>query len=375
MAGSGQRFVEQYGKKQEREFLQEGLDLRFFLLRLYHSLWIVVIAALGGAAICAGGYMLYKQINPAAKEYRAETKYYIDFAEDSTGIGYGYYNDYTWNDLMKSDDILPYTLSLLPEGISQETVEMAVVADIISDVRLLTITVTAPDTDTANEIAQATAESLAHYPEVIKEIDSIRVIREDKAEEVVFGDFTKNWCIFGMTAGILLSVFARWIVYCMDFSVYLPKDIEKRFGLSVLGVFYQKKRSGKTGEKECAYGREELDANTAYALKGKEKIAIVTILEPENSEELLGTLKKSDGMKQKEIVYAGSYGKTDYECIRNADAGILCFTYGGKDSKLAERYLSDLKTQDCKITYAILTSADQTMYRRYYWGAGLLMQP
>lgn len=356
--------------EQEREFLQEGMDLRFFLLRLFNSIWIVIIAALLGAAICAGGYLLYKQIHPAAREYRAETKYYIDFAEDSTGIGYGYYNDFTWNDLMRSDDILPYTLSLLPEGISQETVEASVAADIISDVRLLTITVTAGDPELVNEIAQATAKSLVHYPEKIKEIDGIRVIREDAAKEVVFGDFTKNWCFFGMAAGILISVFARWIIYCMDFSVYLPKDIEKRFGLSVLGVFYQSRKSGKEEERESAYGREEWNANAEYMLKGKKKIAVVTILGTENAGELLGMLKEAGSMEQKEIVHAGSYGKTDYECIRSADAGILCFTYGGKDSKLAERYLSDLKKQDCKVTYAILLKADETMYRRYYWGVG-----
>lgn len=356
--------------EQEMEFLREGMDLRFFLLRLFNSIWIVIIAALGGAAICAGGYMIYKQVNPAAREYRAETKYYIDFAEDSTGIGYGYFNDFTWNDFMKSDDILLYTLSLLPEGISKETVETSVVADIISDVRLLTITVTAEDPDMANEIARATAKSLAHYPEKRKEIDGIRVIREDEAKEVVFRDLTKNWCVFGTVTGILISVFARWIIYCMDFSVYLPKDIEKRFGLSVLGVFYQKRKSGKEAERESAYGRGEFDANVDYMLKGKNKIAIVTILETENAEELSGILKEADSMGQKEIIYAGSYGKTDYECIRNADAGILCFTYGGKDSKLAERYLSDLRKQDCEISHAILLGANEIMYRRYYWGVG-----
>ena len=337
--------------EQEREFLQEGMDLRFFLLRLFNSIWIVIIAALGGAAICAGGYLLYKQVNPTAREYRAETKYYIDFAEDSTGIGYGYYNDFTWNDLMKSDDILPYTLSLLPEGISQETVETS-------------------DRETVNMIAQATAKSLIHYPEVIKEIDGIRVIREDAAEEVVFGDLTQNWCFFGMAAGFLISVFARWILYCMDFSVYLPKDIERRFGLSVMGVFYQEKKAGQKEGKESIYGRDEFDANAAYMLKEKEKITIVTVTEPKNEEELLQTLKNAECMSGKELVYAGSYGKTDYECIRKADAGILCFTYGGRDSKLAERYLSDLKKQDCEISYAILLGANETMYRRYYWGVG-----
>jgi len=354
--------------EQERDILQEGMDLRFFLLRLAGSIWIVIVAALGGAAICAGGYTLYKHIHPAAKEYRTETKYYIDFAEDSTGVGYGYYNDFTWNDWMKSDDILPYTLSLLPESISKETVETSVEADIISDVRLLTITVTTSDPEISNEIAQATARSLIHFPEEIKEIDGIRVIRDEEAKEVVFGDLTKNWFFFGMALGILISVFIRWIVYCMDFSVYLPKDIEKRFGLSVLGVFYQKRKSGQNEERESRYGRKEFDDNVSYILREKEKISIVTIMETENADELIQTIKQADSMSRKEIVYAGSYGKTDYESMRNTDAGIICFTYGGKDSKLAERYLSDLEKQNCKIANAILLGADEKMYHRYYWG-------
>ena len=53
----------------EKEILaKEGMDLRFFLLRLLNSIWIVFVAALAGAAICAGGYMLVKLINQTILE-------------------------------------------------------------------------------------------------------------------------------------------------------------------------------------------------------------------------------------------------------------------------------------------------------------------
>lgn len=379
----------------EKEILEkEGLDLRFFLLRLLNSIWIVFVAALAGAAICAGGYMLVKCINPAMKEYSRETKYYIDFAEDSTGIGYGYYNDYTWNDLMKSDDILNYTMSLLPEDISKETVENAVVADIISDVRLLTITVTTSDTDVTNSIADATAKSLVHFPEDIKEIDGIRVIRDEEVKEIIVGDLTKNFGVFGLVFGAVVSLFGICLVYCMDSAVYLPKDIENRFHIPVLGVMYK-----EGNEKEdAADNREEFLANAGYLLKGKRQIALLwlgdnskikTFEQTEDKQQnndvtngqgektvgktaqkIVQVVKDATGVAETEVTEAffADGNVPDYEALRQADAVVGIFSYGGAEGKTAERYLSDLKKQDCELTAAVLCDADRKMYRRYYFG-------
>lgn len=379
----------------EKEILEkEGLDLRFFLLRLLNSIWIVFVAALAGAAICAGGYMLVKCINPAMKEYSRETKYYIDFAEDSTGIGYGYYNDYTWNDLMKSDDILNYTMSLLPEDISKETVENAVVADIISDVRLLTITVTTSDADVTNSIADATAKSLVHFPEDIKEIDGIRVIRDEEVKEIIVGDLTKNFGVFGLVFGAVVSLFGICLVYCMDSAVYLPKDIENRFHIPVLGVMYK-----EGNEKEdAADNREEFLANAGYLLKGKRQIALLwlgdnskikTFEQTEDKQQnndvtngqgektvgktaqkIVQVVKDATGVAETEVTEAffADGNVPDYEALRQADAVVGIFSYGGAEGKTAERYLSDLKKQDCELTAAVLCDADRKMYRRYYFG-------
>lgn len=365
----------------EKEILaEEGLDLRFFLLRLLNSIWIVFVAALAGAAICAGGYTLVKLINPAMREYSRETKYYIDFAEDSTGIGYGYYNDYTWNDLMKADSILNYTMSLLPEDISKETVENAVVADIISDVRLLTITVTTSDAEVTNRIADATVESLVHFPEDIKEIDGIRVIRDEEVKEIVVGDLTKNFAVFGLVFGAMVSLFGLCLVYCMDSSVYLPKDIENRFHIPVLGVLYKK---GNVKE-DIEDNRQELLANAGYLLKGKQQIAVVWLgdkcqnaafeLKEDKQEKAAWkvgqVLKDAMGVEAVEIVEAFCAGGMvpDYEALRQADGIVAVFCYGGADGKTAERYLSDLKKQDCEITAAVLCDADRKLYRKYYFG-------
>lgn len=366
----------------EKEILtEEGADLKFFFLRVWKYMWIVIVAALAGAAICAGGYRLFQRIFPEAKEYKAETKYYIDFAEDSTGIGYGYYNDYTWNDLMKSDAILQYTMELLAETeITQEEVEQAVVADIISDVRLLTITVTCSESGRADRIAEATAKSLAHFPEDIKEIDSIRVIRSDAAEEIVIGDTAKNRGIFGFWFGLFAALFGVCLAVCMDSAVYLPKEIENCFGIPVLGVLYREEDKGRNGETGNSGkgnqddSRMELAENAGYLLKDKKSVAVVDLgCRKKGKEEQKTTtaeqLVREVLAKSEAEIVSDSFGNgkmPDFEMLRKADEIIVLFSYGGVSRKLAERYFSDLRQQDCKITGAIIYGADRKLYYRYY---------
>ncbi len=348
----------------EKEILmEEGMDLRFFFLRVIRKIWIVFVAALTGAAICAGGYKLYQHLNPQEREYRAETKYYIDFAEDSTGIGYGYYNDYTWNDWMKSDAILMYTMELLAAtNITKEEVEEAVVADIISDVRLLTITVTAPFAERADMIAEATAKSLEHFPETIKEIDAIRIIRNDSAKEVYVGEKVKNLCIFGAWAGALTALFVLCLMVCMDVAVYLPAEIEKKFRLPVLGVFYAE---GKTKPGEEEEEEEEFLSNASYLLREKRKIVFVGLGEQIIENKITSVLKKE--LQADVSVDAFAKGNVPaYEKLRSADAVVVCFACGRTNANNAARFLSDLEKQDIKITCAIIYNADRKLYHGYF---------
>jgi len=358
----------------EKEILmEEGVDLKFFFLRVWKYMWIVAVAALSGAAICAGGYRIFQRIFPEAKEFKAETKYYIDFAEDSTGVGYGYYNDYTWNDWMKSDAILQYTMELLAGAeIAQEEVEQAVKADIISDVRLLTITVTCSEKGRADRIADATAKSLAHFPEDIKEIDAIRVIRSDAAKEVVAGDRMKNWGIFGFCFVGIGALLCVCLAVCMDSAVYLPKEMENRFGIPVLGVLYQ-------GQKE-EDSRAELAANAGYLLKDKKRIALVDLNGTEERKketakpaaelvtEVLSEAVECAAEQGLEVaVERFTDGKMpDFEMLRKADAVLVLPAYGRTSRKRIERYFSDFRKQDCKIAGAIITGADRKLYRSYY---------
>lgn len=346
---------------EQDKFMEEEMDWRFFLLRFLNSIWKTVIAALLGAAICAGGHMLYRQAVPTAKQFQAETKLYIDFAEDSTGIGYGYYNDYTWKDLVKSDAVLLYAMELLPENITKETVEGAVEADIISDVRLLTITVTAADAELADSIAEALNLSLKHFPEEIKEIDGIRVIRQDTAKEIAADEKTGNRAIFGAVLGGLLSFFAFWLHFCMDAGIYLPGETEKQLGIPVLGIVY-KKTSEKSKAADEKDNRAELTANVRAVLGDKKEIALIA--GNHAVRELLKDILNNE-CNVSTFFMEEDFAALDYGSIKERDSVVLCIPYGA-NRKQWERLISVLQKQRCKISGVIIIDADDKLYRRYY---------
>lgn len=351
----------QVKKERAREYWEEGLDLKFLLLRLFGRLWAVVAAALAGGILCAGGYTLYRTLFPQAREYRAVTKFYIDFAEDSTGIGYGYYNDFTWNDLLKSDAILGYTMSLLPETVGQETVENAVKADIISDVRLLTITVTAGEERTAGLIMRAQEQSLEHFPEEIKEIDAIRVIRRFDTELTVFDDHTAAWAGTGAAAAAGASLFLFWILFVLDDSVYFPKDFERRYPYKVFGIVYK----GEKSRSESA----RLLANFNRSCADREGLVLLSLRENTSVETAREILSLPGPLfLYEEILESADALEQAFDTMRASGGVLLCLSYGKKDGRETERMLSDLEQQGCRIAGAVLCGADYRMYRRYYLG-------
>ena len=146
---------------QEIKYADAGMDMKRILLCFMRRLWIVPLAAAIGAL---AGFLIYEAarvVPESEREYRAVAKVYLDFAPDETGEVYQAYNGYTWNDLMTTDPILDVTMRYLPQDYTKEEVAAATKAEILSDLRLLTITVTAHDRERCGAILEATGRSLA----------------------------------------------------------------------------------------------------------------------------------------------------------------------------------------------------------------------
>ena len=318
------------------------MDLKRLGLLGLRKIWMVLLAALTGALAGCACYLVVHVVYAPAREYEAVGKLYIDFAEKSTGEAYQYYNGYTWDDLMKTDPILKYTMTLLPEGYREDAVRDAVTAEILTDIRLLTITVRTHDPLQTREILDATEQSLVHFATTMKELDQITVYRTTEPEAVIFDLQTgRVAAVCGVLCG-LAALLVLFLYYAMDDTIYLPEDIPQRYGLPVLGVL--------------GWREEELQANMNYRYPG-EKVGLLLLEETgENFPEVSAnpeTVRLSDGIQ--------IYGK-----LRGFDKVLVEVPCGQKNGKQLQYLLEQLKLQDCPADGVILSNGDQKLLDQYY---------
>lgn len=318
------------------------MDLKRLGLLGLRKIWMVLLAALTGALAGCACYLVVHVVYAPAREYEAVGKLYIDFAEKSTGEAYQYYNGYTWDDLMKTDPILKYTMTLLPEGYREDAVRDAVTAEILTDIRLLTITVRTHDPLQTREILDATEQSLVHFATTMKELDQITVYRTTEPEAVIFDLQTGRVAVVCAVLCTLIALLLLFLYYAMDDTIYLPEDIPQRYGLPVLGVL--------------GWREEELQANMNYRYPG-EKVGLLLLEETgENVPEVAAnpeTVRLSDGMQ--------IYGK-----LRGFDKVLVEVPCGQKNGKQLQHLLEQLKLQDCPADGVILSNGDQKLLDQYY---------
>jgi capsular polysaccharide biosynthesis protein len=368
-------------------YKNEILNLRSFYLRLIGKIWLLPAAVIIGAT---AGFIIYFLTNVVwgpAREYTSRSKLYLNFAVDEKGDVYNYYNGYTWNELMTTDDILNGIMDHLKsegvqelaegsqtrgsmKGITRKEVSDSVTAAIPSDIRLLVITVTHSDPELVTAILKACDSSLLRYGEKRDAFSSIELLQEDdSAELIIYTDRTLTAVITGAVLAVLILICLGLLMQAMDDAAYVPEDLEKRYNVPVLGVL---PRRGM--ELTARFDNELKDSFRQMAGKRK-NVALVCA---SASESLTDAKKVLDQLK--DIIKAGSdFDSTviiplplpgeDPEAFRqtdNCDGAILAVEAGKHSGALAEHTLSQLSRHECPVLGMILTGTDIRFLRRYY---------
>lgn len=317
----------------DREWMKEGIDVKLTLLLYRKKVWISLLWALAGGLLAGGLYFIVHVLYAPAREYEAVSKLYLTFAADDDGEAYQYYNGYTWNDLMKTEPILDKVMEGLPEGTDREWIKDTIAADILSDIRLLTITVRTHDGAEAGRIIRAAEDALVRFGQEMVEFEKIEVIEHGQAALVVVENETFRAVAAGLVVGFLLSLAALALGRVLDDSLYVPSDFEKRYPYPVLGAVF-------AGE------RMEEDSRL------QEHVEMV-------SGETAGILYVDTGRQDVRIPPEG----------RAADMGlILQIPCGSGNGKLLERWVREAETCGCRILGAVFTEADKSLYRLYFIG-------
>jgi len=316
--------------------MQEGMDLKRLFLLTVRKIWIVLLAAAAGALVGCACYLVVHVVFAPQREYEAVSKLYIDFEERSTGEAYQYYNGYTWDDLMKTDPILKYTMTLLPQDYEEELVRDSITAEILTDIRLLTITVRTHDPEQTEEILAATEQSLIHFASVMRELEQITVFRTTQPALVVFELQTLRVAALCAALCAIAAFLLLLLFYALDDAIYLPLDAVQRYGIPVLGV--------------RGWHEEELQLALEYRYQNKayeDKIRIVAYDE------------------------CISPSAEFYEDLRKSELIVLEIPCGRKIGKALQHVLEQLRLQDCPVDGLILYDADCKLLNQYYFNENI----
>lgn len=316
---------------QEIKYADAGMDMKKLMLCFIRKIWLVLLAAIIGATLGGLIYEISHIVPESEREYRAVAKIYLDFAADETGEVYQAYNGYTWNDLMATDPILNGIMLNLSEDYTREEVVGAIKAEILSDLRLLTITFTTHNPDRCNAIVHAAEESLVELGNTAKEFRQIEVIQTTEAALVVADSRTVQAVLVGLVTAVLLMLIGMMLYYVLDDRILVASDLKQVTDLPFIGY---------AGAEEKMNG--EYESNLAYLCGQTGNIEVLAVSQNDTiSQERWEELCASDG-----VVIAVHYGK-----VHAAFAGYI---------------IEQLGIRGCRLVGTAIADADGKFLRRYY---------
>lgn len=374
--------------EKNEEYLNRGMDLKRLVLYLQKRLWLLIMLIVLGATCGGVTYQVMRSMKMPV-EYKAVSKLYISFDHDENGEVYQYYNGYTWNDLLDSDPIVDLVMKELP-GYEKSDVRESTTAEILSDIRLLTITVRGDNEKFVREIRNAVENGLKEFAKNSDELEQIKVIRSTMPERVYWDNRTTSACVTGAAALGVLALFIIGFHYVMDESMYVQEDVEKKYKMPALGILTR-------NQKGLQPYAGELKANIRYAMGDNRTLAVVDMdnhadvrgleLERLLNREETDIMGSSGGVKEeedfgwykaktKEVQEKGEWEITAFgenilseeECrkIRETGAVILLLPFGKDVGRKTSRILTLLNNQDCNIIGMVIAQADEEFLNRYF---------
>ena len=353
----------------------------------------ILLLILVGGIIGAISYRMIRTMKMPV-EYESVSKLYITFNQDENGDVYQYYNGYTWNELLDTDPILIAIMNHLT-GYEEEEVKDAASAEILSDIRLLTITVKGDSEKMVREIQAAVEEGLADYADQSEELRKIVTIRSDMPKRIYWSDDTTKALIAGAVLFGLVSFFVFGFMYVLDDGVYVQADVERRYPYKALGIMTR-------NQKGLQPFVRELKADLLYVMGDSRDMLLLDMdnhgeLRQADMDKLLnweegGTLggdkdiggelvwhvRKEDEDEEDEdilpepkewkitVFNESDMGEEQCAAIRKNGGVILLIPFGNDVSRKTERMLSFLKNQDCNVYGIIVTEADEEYLNRYF---------
>lgn len=159
-----------------------------------------------------------------------------------------------YQQIITSRDVLEKVIEELGLDMTYDQLYSNLSVSILSDTRILSITVSDPDPLQAQELVTSIREVSAEHIQTIMDIQAVNTVEEaNLAENPSSPNVTKNTLI-GAILGIFLVAGLIVLLFILDDRIKTPDDIEKHLGISVLGSIplvesFDKGKSSKNNKK------------------------------------------------------------------------------------------------------------------------------
>ncbi len=358
--------------RKPKDYDNEILNLRAFYLRVLSKLHIVILGAILCAVIFGAVYEVNYQVKTRNAKYEVESTLYIYFAYDeNSGTLVDHYNAYTWNTIIKTDEIIEPIVSdmaALGYDMSREEIEGSLSADIPSDVRLMILTVSGKDKETAKDLSEVTNNSMVAFGRSNTAFEQIKVLSCSEPSLDLGTDRLLTAVIFGAVCGLILTILILLLISAMDDEVYISEDAEKRYHIPVLGMVTS------SDKEEPPFLRNEMINAMGSIVQNLGSVAVFSADDTE------GIKNAKEGAERIQTVLGNSFNfeitklipmelpGNDEKCseqLATIQGAIILMDMGKKNGAMTEHLISMLHKMECPIVGIVITNTDSKFIKRY----------
>lgn len=252
------------------------IDLKDLIIYLLQRWWILLLCTVIGA-----GLALTYTIFAITPQYQSTTSIYILNKQNSgtvttsdLSVSTQLTKDYA--KLIKSRTALENVLESLNLTGTYSALSRKVTVSILSDTRILEISVKDPDPELARELADEVRNQGAERIRQVMDVEAVNVVDVANLPTAPVSPNTKKNTLLGGLIGLILCGMVFVVGYLLDDSIKNAEDVEKYLGLSTLALIpvigseeekHKKVKKKKRRKADYVPSRYEADFQTSDDLE------------------------------------------------------------------------------------------------------------
>lgn len=221
---------------QENKIEEIEIDLKDILFVLLRKSWLILLVTILTTVVAF--LLTTYSMKPY---YVSDTKVYVLNKQSESSLTYqdlqiGSQLAKDYKELIVSRPVLQEVISKLSLNMDYSTLKNMIDVEILTDTRIISISVQAYDPDLSMNIANAIREEASEQITQVMDIESVNIVEEAILPSLPAGPHLLKNLIIGGAFGAFLTIGIIIVIYLMNDTIRNPEDIEKRLELSTLAT-------------------------------------------------------------------------------------------------------------------------------------------